>query len=172
MPRVRVAWPDVWVGAIVTSMLFSIGRVLIGLYIGKAGLTSAFGAAGSLVVVLIWVYYSAQVFLLGAEFTWVYARTLGSQRPIADPAHATAAVAAAPEAAVRTAIADTPTDVPRRTQPLTNSDAADGVGESSSRVWAWLAAGAFAGVVVFAYRRARTARPVTRRPTMTTTVRQ
>jgi membrane protein len=118
MPRVRVDWHDVWVGALVTSLLFSIGRVLIGLYIGKAGLASPFGAAGSLVVVLIWVYYSAQVFLLGAEFTWVYARTLGSQRSIADPHAATAEVAAQPEAAVARVTGDAPPDVPRRSQPL------------------------------------------------------
>src|SRR4051794_19323895 len=80
MPRVKVQWHDVWLGAFVTSLLFTIGKFLIGLYIGKSGVASGFGAAGSLVVVFIWVYYSAQIFLLGAEFTWVYARTLGSLR--------------------------------------------------------------------------------------------
>ena len=80
MPRVHVAWHDVWIGAIVTAALFAIGKLAIGLYIGKSGVTSAFGAAGSLAVLLIWVYYSAQIFLLGAEFTWVYAHTLGSLR--------------------------------------------------------------------------------------------
>jgi membrane protein len=79
MPRARIAWRDVWVGAVVTAVLFELGKLLIGLYIGKSGVTSAFGAAGSLVVLLIWVYYSAQIFLLGAEFTWVYARELGSR---------------------------------------------------------------------------------------------
>ena len=80
MPRVQVEWHDVWLGALVTSLLFTIGKFLIGLYIGKSGVASGFGAAGSLVVVFIWVYYSAQIFLLGAEFTWVYAKTLGSLR--------------------------------------------------------------------------------------------
>jgi membrane protein len=80
MPRVHVAWRDVWVGASVTALLFSIGKSLIGLYIGHSGVTSGFGAAGSLAVILLWVYYSAQIFLLGAEFTWVYAHTLGSRR--------------------------------------------------------------------------------------------
>lgn len=84
MPRVKVEWRDVWVGALVTALLFTIGKVLIGLYIGKSGVASGFGAAGSLVVVLIWVYYSAQIFLVGAEFTWVYARTLGSMRGVAE----------------------------------------------------------------------------------------
>ncbi|MEO5844785.1 MAG: YihY/virulence factor BrkB family protein [Caldimonas sp.] len=80
MPRVKVQWHDVWLGAVVTSLLFTIGKFLIGLYIGKSGVASGFGAAGSLIVVFIWVYYSAQIFLLGAEFTWVYAKTLGSLR--------------------------------------------------------------------------------------------
>ena len=80
MPRVRVTWRDVWLGAIVTALLFTGGRYLIGLYIGRSNLASAFGAAGSLIVIFVWVYYSAQIFLLGAEFTWIYARTFGSMR--------------------------------------------------------------------------------------------
>ena len=80
MPRVTVAWRDVWIGSAVTSLLFTIGKLLIGLYIGKSGVASLFGAAGSLVVLLLWVYYSAQIFLLGAEFTWVYAHEVGSKR--------------------------------------------------------------------------------------------
>jgi membrane protein len=85
MPRVRIAWSDVWVGALVTALLFSIGASLIGLYIGHSAIASGFGAAGSLVVLLIWVYYSAQIFLLGAEFTWVYAHELGSRRDLPAP---------------------------------------------------------------------------------------
>jgi membrane protein len=80
MPRAQVQWQDVWVGAVVTAMLFTVGKLLIGIYLGASGVASAYGAAGSLVVVLIWVYYSAQVFLLGAEFTWVYAQARGSRR--------------------------------------------------------------------------------------------
>jgi membrane protein len=83
VPATRVEWRDVWVGATVTSTLFSIGKFLIGLYIGKAGVGSAFGAAASLVVFLVWVYYSAQVFFLGAEFTRVYANRHGSRAPAA-----------------------------------------------------------------------------------------
>ena len=82
MPRVSVRWRDVWLGAIVTSLLFTGGRFLIGMYIGRSDLASAFGAAGSLIVVFVWVYYSAQIFLLGAEFTWIYARTFGSMRDL------------------------------------------------------------------------------------------
>lgn len=80
MPRVRVEWRDVMLGAVVTALLFTLGKTLIGLYIGKTGVASGFGPAGSLVVLLVWVYYSAQVFLMGAEFTWVYARTFGSMK--------------------------------------------------------------------------------------------
>lgn len=80
MPRVRVHWHDVWLGAATTAALFTIGRFLIGLYIGKSGIASGFGAAGSIAIIFVWVYYSAQIFLLGAEFTWVYAKTFGSMR--------------------------------------------------------------------------------------------
>jgi membrane protein len=80
MPRVSIQWRDVWLGAAVTALLFTLGKTLIGLYIGKTGVASGFGAAGSLVVLLVWVYYSAQIFLMGAEFTWVYARTYGSMK--------------------------------------------------------------------------------------------
>ncbi len=79
LPRVRIAWSDVWTGAVVTAILFTLGKYLIGLYIGRAGVSSSFGAAGSLIIVLLWVYYSAQIFLLGAEFTWVFAHRHGSR---------------------------------------------------------------------------------------------
>ena len=88
MPRVSVAWRDVWFGAAFTSLLFTIGKLFIGLYIGKSGVTSVFGAAGSLAVLLLWVYYSAQIFLLGAEYTWVYAHELGSKKANVQPATA------------------------------------------------------------------------------------
>ena len=80
IPRVHVAWHDVWLGAAFTSLLFAVGKFLIGLYLGRASIASAFGAAGSLVVLMMWVYYSAQIFLFGAELTWVYAHELGSRR--------------------------------------------------------------------------------------------
>jgi membrane protein len=80
MPRARIEWHDVWVGAAVTALLFTLGKFLISVYIGRSAVASSFGAAGSLVVVMIWVYYSAQIFLLGAEFTWVYAHSHGSRR--------------------------------------------------------------------------------------------
>jgi len=80
LPAVRLRWTDVFVGACVTSLLFTFGKELIGLYLVRAGFASTYGAAGSLVAVLVWVYYSAQLFFLGAEFTKVYAQNLGSQR--------------------------------------------------------------------------------------------
>lgn len=80
MPSVRVAWRDVWIGAAITAVLFSVGKFLIGEYIGRSGVASAFGAAASVIALLLWLYYSAQIFLLGAEFTRAYAQRHGSQR--------------------------------------------------------------------------------------------
>ena len=97
IPRANVAWHDVWIGAAVTAILFAVGKLLIGLYLGKSSVASSFGAAGSLVVVILWVYYSAQIFLFGAEFTWVYAHEHGSRRgeprPGKEPARAVPALA-------------------------------------------------------------------------------
>jgi membrane protein len=85
LPRCEIGWKDVWVGATVTSLLFAIGKLGIGLYLGKSGVASGFGAAGSLVIVLLWVYYSSQIFLLGAEFTKTYAYRHGSRREATKP---------------------------------------------------------------------------------------
>ncbi|MBZ0298729.1 MAG: YihY/virulence factor BrkB family protein, partial [Anaerolineae bacterium] len=79
LPDVQIAWKDVWVGAMLTAMLFTIGKALLGLYLGNSGVSSTYGVAGSFVVLLLWVYYSAQILLFGAEFTQVYARRFGSQ---------------------------------------------------------------------------------------------
>ena len=78
LPDVKVAWRDVWLGAAVTSLFFTIGKLLIGLYLGRSAVASAYGAAGSLVVIVVWVYYSAQILLFGAEFTKVWTRRRGS----------------------------------------------------------------------------------------------
>ena len=80
VPRVKIAWRDVWMGAAITALLFIAGQSLIGLYIGRSGVASPFGAAASLVVLLLWVYYSTQIFFLGAEFTWLYAHRHGSRQ--------------------------------------------------------------------------------------------
>jgi membrane protein len=79
LPDAKVHWKDVWIGAILTSLLFHLGKYLIALYIGRASVASSFGAAGSLAVLLIWIYYSAQIVLLGAEFTRAYANRLGGK---------------------------------------------------------------------------------------------
>ena len=79
LPDAKIRWKDVWVGAIITALLFTIGKSLIGLYLGRGSLGSAYGAAGSLIVFLAWVFYSAQILLFGAEFTQVYARKYGKK---------------------------------------------------------------------------------------------
>jgi membrane protein len=79
MPRARIAWRDVGIGAAVTAFLLEVSKLLIGFYLGRSSVASSFGAAGSLVVFLVWVYLSAQIFLLGAEFTWVYSHQRGSR---------------------------------------------------------------------------------------------
>jgi membrane protein len=84
LPEIKIAWKDVWLGAAVTSALFSLGKFLIGLYLGRSEVGNTFGAAGSLAILLIWIYYSAQILFFGAEFTQVYASRYGS-RIVLDP---------------------------------------------------------------------------------------
>ena len=79
LPDAKIAWRDVWIGAGLTSVLFTVGKFAIGMYLGKADVGSAYGAAGSLVILLVWVYYSSQILLYGAEFTSVYANRYGSR---------------------------------------------------------------------------------------------
>ncbi|AFZ02813.1 YihY/virulence factor BrkB family protein [Calothrix sp. PCC 6303] len=79
LPDVKIAWADVWIGATLTSLLFSLGRFILGQYLGRASFSSTYGAAGSIVVILVWVNYAAQILFFGAEFTQVYARKYGSQ---------------------------------------------------------------------------------------------
>jgi len=86
LPDAKIAWKDVWVGAVVTSLLFHLGKFGISLYIGKASVASSFGAAGSLAVLLVWVYYSSQIVLFGAEFTRAYANEFGSHVEASDNA--------------------------------------------------------------------------------------
>ena len=86
LPDRSLQWKDVIVGALMTSFLFNVGKSLIGWYIGSSAIASSYGAAGGLIVLLLWVYYSVQIFLFGAEFTKVYANTHGSKRgrPVTD----------------------------------------------------------------------------------------
>ncbi len=79
VPDAEISWRDVWIGALATALLFSVGRFLIGFYLGRGAVTSTYGAAGSFVVVLVWIYFSSQILFLGAEFTQVYARRYGSR---------------------------------------------------------------------------------------------
>ncbi|QQP88289.1 YihY/virulence factor BrkB family protein [Skermanella sp. TT6] len=79
LPDARIPWRDVWFGAFITAVMFSIGKLLISLYLGSSNIASAYGAAGALVIVLMWVYYSAQIFLFGAEITWAFSLTHGSR---------------------------------------------------------------------------------------------
>ncbi len=79
LPDTYVGWRDVWIGATFASFLFTIGKSLIGLYLGRSTVASVYGAAGSIIIILVWVYYSAQIFFMGAEFTQVYACRYGSR---------------------------------------------------------------------------------------------
>ena len=101
LPDARIAWQDVWVGAALTAALFTVGKFAIGMYLGKSNVGSAYGAAGSLIVVLVWVYYSAQILLYGAEFTQVYANRLGERIVPSADATATNPRKAADEKALR-----------------------------------------------------------------------
>jgi membrane protein len=92
VPEAKVRWRHVWLGALVTAMFFTIGKTLIGLYLGKSSIGSAYGAAGSVIVVIVWVYYSAQIFFFGAEFTHAYAEHLLPNAEASDAIqHSTAA---------------------------------------------------------------------------------
>jgi membrane protein len=94
VPDVEVSWRDVIVGAAVTALLFTIGKTLLGLYLGKSSVASSYGAAGSIIALVVWVFYSAQILFLGAEFTQVFARRFGSQiRPSANAEPINAALA-------------------------------------------------------------------------------
>ena len=95
LPDVRIAWRDVWLGAAVTSLFFTAGKVLIGLYLGKSAVASAYGAAGSLVIIVVWVYYSAQILLFGAEFTKVWTKRRGAGFQVAPEARPVTAEARA-----------------------------------------------------------------------------
>ncbi|WP_050808333.1 YihY/virulence factor BrkB family protein [Asticcacaulis biprosthecium] len=95
LPDVHIQWRDTWIGAAITAVLFAFGKLLIGTYLAHSAFTSTYGAAGSLIVVLVWIYYSTQIFFLGAEFTQVYSRYMGAQIILKKgrrkaPAHVTA----------------------------------------------------------------------------------
>lgn len=97
LPDIRLSWRDVWVGALVTSFLFTVGKILFGLYLGYSAVGSSYGAAGALLVLLLWIYYSAQIVFFGAEFTQVYSRyrTSGEAAPSARTCRSSPAAAPA-----------------------------------------------------------------------------
>ena len=86
LPDAKIAWHDVWIGAFITALLFIVGKFALGFYLGKSAVGSSYGAAGSLIVLLLWVYYSSQILFFGAEFTQVYANRVGSHVDPADNA--------------------------------------------------------------------------------------
>lgn len=89
VPDVKIGWREVWVGAAITALLFSVGQLLIGLYLGHSSFTSSYGIAGAVLLLLVWIYYSAQIFMFGAEMTQVYARRYGKTIEPADNAIST-----------------------------------------------------------------------------------
>ncbi|MEJ5311960.1 MAG: YihY/virulence factor BrkB family protein [Anaerolineae bacterium] len=133
LPQVKIAWRDVLIGAVVTSLLFNVGRILINAYMRWSNIGSIFGAAGSLAVLLVWIYYSAQIFLLGAEFTHVYALKFGSLRQPVELPDAEGAVS--PVAAIH--VKDVAASLPLLTEEasLIVPDADATVPESKRRVW-------------------------------------
>jgi membrane protein len=85
LPDVKIAWRDVWLGGFITAALFNVGKYLIGIYIGRSSISSVYGAMGSLIIVLVWVYYSAQILFFGAQFTCIYANRFGVKpQPVGD----------------------------------------------------------------------------------------
>ena len=176
LPQTRTAWRDVWFGAAVTALLFNLGKFVIGLYLGRSSVTEGFGATGSLAVFLLWVYYSAQIFLLGAEFTWVCARRRGapgtqpaaraaaqaepaavaagaSQEAGAAGTAATAGAAAAAQAAGEGRPAEWPAG-----GPLAAPEGAAGVGRVMKQLGLGAALGAAAGAVMWLVASRRRAR--------------
>jgi membrane protein len=117
LPDTRITWRDTILGAAFTAILFTAGKFAIGLYLGKAGISSTYGAAGSLVVVLVWVYYSAQVFFFGAEFTHVYALRKGSHSP---DVHGSTAVVTVPVSI--TGPAEVPPPPSTKTRSMSSDD--------------------------------------------------
>jgi membrane protein len=108
LPDVKIRWRDVWIGAAATALLFTIGKFLIGLYLGKSTVASSYGAAGSVVVLVIWVYYSAQILFFGAEFTQVYARHFGGRIVPTEKAEPVTAEARAQQGMVSSSRTDHP----------------------------------------------------------------
>jgi membrane protein len=121
VPDVHLSWRHLWLGAALTAVLFTLGKILIGLYLGRTSLASASGAAGSLLVVLVWVYYTAQILLFGAVFTHVYALRNGWQ-PLPEEAARSQTKADARAAQVELAAHPGPAQSTSRTAPLSTTE--------------------------------------------------
>jgi membrane protein len=147
LPDAEIRWKDVWTGSIATAVLFTLGRYLIGLYLGRSAVGSAYGAAGSLVIVLLWIYYSTQILFYGAEFTQVYASRAGSKvKPSADaqamtkpapiagrPALEPAAAKTAGEQQAASAPAKAPASKPADPVPAARAPESDGPARAPRR---------------------------------------
>jgi membrane protein len=170
LPDAEVQWHDVWVGAAITSLLFAVGKFALGLYLGKSGVSSSYGAAGSLVLLLLWVYYAAQILFFGAEFTQVYANSYGSKVqpaanavPVSDEQRAKQGMPRSADLHSAKILDELPDGVQsveiwkpgmQAAQPAKNPKSAGHVGPVDSRDLSFLSA-AFAGFLatVFLFRR-------------------
>jgi membrane protein len=156
LPDAEIAWRDVWLGAFVTALLFSLGKFLIGLYLGNSTVGSSFGAAGSLVLLLLWIYYSAQILLFGAEFTQVYANKFGS-RIVPEGEEAPAGAAVMPPSGQRPARGLQPQLSQPAAAAITRREAAlEHQNQQTARVFVGLmAASFFTGILttIFGFRR-------------------
>jgi membrane protein len=138
LPDTKIAWRDVWAGAATTAALFTVGKTLIGLYLGKSSIASAYGAAASLAIILAWVYYAAQILFFGAELTQVYAHRHGSRREAPGTSPAVKPAALGPRPVPRPVTVEGP---PRETH-----EPADAVDRASRRAMAVYKAGVAVGV--------------------------
>ena len=143
LPDAEIAWRDVWLGAFVTALLFSLGKFLIGIYLGNSSVGSSFGAAGSLVLLLLWIYYSAQILLFGAEFTQVYANQFGS-KIVPEGEEAAAQAATAPQAGRKPAKELQPQLAPAAAAAITTREARlEHQNQQTARVFVGLMAASF-----------------------------
>ena len=146
VPDRRLPWNSLWIGSFATAILFTAGKYLLGVYLGRASVTSAYGAAGSLVALFIWVYYSSQLFLFGAEFTRLYAFECGAVCPLPSPKETAHVAQEQPRHQSESKEpAHTPVPVPARRVPVT-TPAANRVGPAKAVTFALAWVAAVAGV--------------------------
>jgi len=122
LPDAKVPWRDVWVGSVLTALLFTVGKNLIGIYLGNASIGRAYGGAGSIVVLLVWVYYSAQLVFLGAEFTYAYHKVRGDKVVPEDHAVPVTAEAWAQQGIPKPAVVKATVEYLKQEDPAHNED--------------------------------------------------